>query len=151
MAPRSKCYFLDTPREIRNMIYSKVTRTSVISSHPASTASGSNLSRPIITLEYTISPKVLLVCRQISEEYREHQLPRSELAVVFDGGSEPSLLASFPVSLLKQVRRCSNIILHWARIHEVCGVDQLQQWYHDSHAGEEDKYEEHLPWTPSKG
>ena len=149
MSEVPKCYFLDVPREISNMIYDKISMSCMISAGVGPTAKGASIPKPRIDLLNTTTPSMLQLCRQITEEYREQCLPHSELDITFDGDSGLGFLPGFSVQLLRPIRRCT-IFLHWSCVILPDRSAKTAQWYAESIARGNLHYED-MPWTPSKG
>ena len=153
MAESTRCYILETPREIRNKIYENITTTCAISLNATRPTVGDTFSKPLVFLRRTIVFDVLLINSQISDEYRDHCLPQSELNVVMTQGPSLSeglgLVTTFPVQVLKRVRKYT-LTLCWTQVHEVGNVSDMAQWC-SSHTVDQLRGQECMSWTPSKG
>ena len=153
MATASNCRLLSIPRELRNKIYGSLTADHTISERLPDIEAAE--IRPQVDLENTIAVNVLLVSRQIHDEYREHVTSSSLLVINTAGRAafprslvDLKLKSSFPIDLLKQVSKC-EIVTSCALVEDVEGprmrsfnlvMTALQQLDQRS-----------LSWTSSKG
>lgn len=107
MAPQEPSYLLRLPRELRNYIYSYlgVTQTLSVRDH------NNVFERPFVGLSNSLRLCLLLVCRQLHDEYREVWSQRLEMTILMQKGVNLTLDAfslrkAVPAQVFAQVKSC---------------------------------------------
>ena len=153
MAEDKHCYFLSLPREIRNMIYKHVTKD-VLITHPVRETEAEDQEPPEkVTLLGTIFLSLLLVNRQVHNEYIDYTLSKSHLVLNLPHGPELpedlGLSAKFRLNVLKKVRQCA-VTMHWCHPGKGPLRERAAAWCNQN-CREDTRIREATKWTPSKG
>ena len=146
---RTRCFLLDLPREIRNMIYDNLTSTHAISVHKKALPP---TYLPPVYLDNTVCLSVMRLNHQIHDEYVEYILPKSRLSICFYHKEvlpdHLHLSPSFPAHILQKVRQCA-LSMAEHRVRAICNdTEHILEWRGYSHEPRERQNEQ--AWTPSK-
>ncbi|KAK4550344.1 hypothetical protein LTR36_003311 [Oleoguttula mirabilis] len=160
MAETTRCYILELPRELRNYIYDELTHDVCISADVAHVDGDVSLAGPNLRLDGSYLSEVLLVNRQIHDEYAERVSSRARLFVSlldnppdsYEQGwrcstNKLDLRRGFPVDLLKQVKRCV-IFFAWGDVWQLLELAMLDSFI--SLPVSQPREQGELAWTPSK-
>lgn len=129
--------FLQLPRELRDLIYAHTLTVAAISALDTRERDNTDLRKgwhPALDLEGAPTLNLLLVCKQIHDEYRGSANSTMTLWVdlhtsdVFSAG-ELKLEDTFPRSLLGNIKQC-QVTLSWLHLSTILG--QYDTWISDA-------------------
>lgn len=148
---------LSIPRELHDNIYDGITISADISEpYPRDEATNYYQGwHPRMCLFRTVRACILLVCRQIHDEYFERTISKSRLWIslyrsdLFSPDKGLKLKPNFPAGILKGVKRCEINVYSLNFSHR---LDNPKFVIWDRVVSRQTrKQQEALPWTPTKG
>ncbi|KAK5723919.1 hypothetical protein LTR17_013761 [Elasticomyces elasticus] len=176
MTSDQDCRLLSLPRELRNEIYSHTTSRAVplstYISDPLASDDGEDSEddeldiseeaeeidhdhiHPMAAISSRLSLSLLLVNRQIHDEYVEYAKPRQIFFIDLGTKDVPQalgelrLLQNMPADALKAVRHF-RLIMDWSVVLHSAGNEQYAKFFTD-HTKDELLNQQDMTWTPSK-
>jgi len=150
MSPEEPCYLLRLPRELRNHIYDYLTSMHRLPDLPIDT-----FKPAVVLLRDTAVVNVLLLNRQVHDEYTDHIKSRLRLSIHFHLDADlryATCPVIEPARRIQTIQRCT-LTFTWLNIRSAVTRDwrECETFIHDPMIYEQRCDQAILAWTPSKG